>query len=129
MSQYVETATKTFTAGGAIGPYLRVKLSGLKLAVAGIADGPGVELGTIEEEAFADGDVRAVRLRTAQGTRKVVAAGAIAVGAAVYTAANGKVNDVADSTSYLRGIALEEATADGDIIEIVDDWPMAAESG
>lgn len=129
MAQYVETATRSFVAGGAIPQFSRVKLSTGKLAACAITDGPGVELGTTEQAAFADGDVVAVRLKSAQGTRKVIAAGAIAVGAPVYTAADGEVNDVAAATSYLRGIALSEAAADQDIIEILDDCPMAAESG
>ncbi len=116
MSQYVETACKTFTAGAAIPLYARVKLTAGKLAVAGLAD---KELGTAEQEAFADGDVIAVRLRTAQGTCKMLAVEALAVGAAVYTEADGKVQDTAAETSFLVGTALEAATADGDVIEVL----------
>jgi len=127
MAAYVETPTRTFEAGTAIGQYLRVIITAGKLALAGITDGPSTEIGTIEEASFADGDYRAVRLRSAQGTCKVVAAAAITEGAAVYTAANGKVS-VSESTGFLRGIAMEAATADGDIIEIMNAWPMVAES-
>lgn len=116
MSQYVETPTKGFTAGGAIAQYLRVKLSGGELAAAGLTD---LEIGTIEEAALADGDVREVRLRTAPGTAKMVAAGEITAGAAVYTAASGKISATAASTSYAIGHALEAATADGDIVEVL----------
>lgn len=48
------------------------------------------------------------------GTSFVVANGAIAAGADLYGAANGKV---ASSGTVLEGVALEASTADGDIIE------------
>lgn len=115
MSQYVETPTKTFTAGAAIGKHILVKLSSSKLAVAGATEQP---IGTLEDESFADGDVRAVRLLSAQGTIKCVAGAAVAEAAVVYGIAAGKVDDVADSNVRV-GIALEAATADGDIIEVL----------
>lgn len=116
MSQYVDTPTRTFTAGAAIGQYIRVYLSSGKLAVAGLTN---KEIGQAEVAAFADGDVIPVRLRTAQGTCKMVAAGAITAGAAVYTAASGKIDDVATSTGFLVGTALEAATAANDVIEVL----------
>lgn len=110
MSQTVETACRTFIAGGAIAKYLRVILTAGKLAKAGVAD---LELGNIEDAAFANGDYRAVRLRTAQGTKKWVSAGSITAGNIFYAAANGTV----DSTGTIPcGIALETA-ASGDIFE------------
>lgn len=116
MASYVESATRTFEAGGAIAKHLRVKLSTGKLAAAGLAD---KELGEIEQAAFADGDMRSVRLRNAPGTHKMVAAEALVVGAQVYTAAAGKVADTFAATSFLIGTALTAATADGDIIEVL----------
>lgn len=115
MSQYVETPTRTFTAGAAIAKFLRVKISSTKLAVAGITD---LEVGTIEKATFADGDVVAVRLASAQGTAKMVAAAAVAMGAKVYTAASGKVS-VSASTAYPIGIAMEAAAADDDVFEVM----------
>jgi hypothetical protein len=118
MSQFVETPTKAFTAGAAIAKYLRVKLSSGKLAVAGAgASDEPVEIGTIEDASFADGDVRPVRLRTAQGTAKMVAAGAVVQGVAVYGAASGKVDDVASGAAI--GVSMEAAAADGDVIEVM----------
>ena len=113
MSQFVETPTKTFTAGAAIDQYLRVKLSSGKLAVAGASD---VSIGVMEVESFADLDKVAVRLSTAQGTRKMVASEAITAGDPVYAAASGKV---AATGTVVEGRALEAATADGDIIEVL----------
>lgn len=112
MSQFVETPTRTFDAGAALSQYRRVILSSGVLQYAGATDR---SLGTLEVDAFASGDPVAVRLRTAQGTKKMVAAGTITAGAYVYGAASGKIDDV----GYLmEGIALEAASADGDIIEV-----------
>jgi hypothetical protein len=112
-----DTGTPTFTAGAAIGQYLRVKLTAGLLALAGITDR---ELGTMEEASFANGDVRSVHLRNCGGSKKMIANGAIAVGADVYTAASGKVG-VSASTAYREGIALTAAAADGDVIEVAID--------
>ena len=117
MSQYVETPTKSFVAGAAIAQHLRVKLSAGKLAVAGITD---KEIGTIIQAAFADGDVVGVRLRTAQGTTKMIAnATGCVAGAEIYTAASGKVSPTYATGSYPIGMALEASTADGDVIEVL----------
>lgn len=110
----------TFTAGAAIAQYLRVKLTAGKLAVAALADGPGTELGTLEEASFADGDIRAVLSRNAPGSRKMVANGALAVGAKAYTAAGGKIGASA-AGAFLEGIVLTAATADGDVVEVLTD--------
>lgn len=114
MSQFVETPTKMFTANGAIDQYRRVKLSSGKVAVSGATD---PDIGTIERETFADGDVVAVRLMNAQGTRKMVAADSFSAGAALYGAASGKVSDTANENFI--GTALEAATTDGDVVEVL----------
>jgi len=51
-----------------------------------------------------------------EGTSKVVASGAISYGAKVYSDANGKAT--ATGTTNPIGIALEDASANGDIIEV-----------
>lgn len=111
MSQYVETPTRTFTAAGALGQYLRVKTPGA-LALAGASD---VELGTMELPCLAAGPAT-VRLRTAQGTRKMVASEAITAGNPVYAAASGKV---ASTGSVYCGTAVEAAGANNDVIEVL----------
>ena len=116
MSQIVETPTKGFTAGGAIGKHILVKLSSGKLAVAALAE---EFIGTLEDEAFADLNVRSVRLKSAQGTIKCVALTAFSVGAVVYGRAGGKVDDVSTSSAVRVGVALEAATAVNDIIEVM----------
>lgn len=115
-SQYVDGNTKTFIANAALGKYLRVKLSTGELVAAGATE---LELGTLEEAAIAADDLAAVRLLTASGTCMVVAAGAVSQGAALYTAASGKVNDVYVEGCYFIGYALEAAGADGDVIEML----------
>lgn len=118
MSQFIDGPTGNFVAGVAIAQFLRVKLVAGKLAIsgAGVTDA-GNDLGEITQAAFADGDVRAVRFRNSAGTRKMVAAGPIVQGADVFGAAGGKVDDAASGTAI--GIALEAASADGDIIEVM----------
>ena len=127
MSQFVEGNMKTFTSGATIPAFSRVILTSGELAVAGLTDGPSTVLGTTEVDCV-DGDYVAVRLSTATGTRKVIAAAAISQGANVYTAADGEVSTTAN-TAYMVGIALEAATADQDIIEILDIVDTVAISG
>lgn len=115
MSQYVRAAERTFEASAALSQYRRVRLNGSgKLVYAGAADADA--LGELSRNTFADGELVAVVLKNAEGTRLVVASEAIGVGAAVFAAANGKV---AASGTVLVGESLEAATADGDVIEIL----------
>lgn len=117
MSQYVDGNTKAFVADEAIAVHLRVKLdSDGRVTVAGLAD---KEIGTALTPAFAAGDEITVKLRSGAGTHKMVAIEALAVGATVYTEASGKVQDTAASTSFQVGTALEAATADNDVIEVL----------
>ncbi len=116
---------RTFQASAAIAKHLRVKLSGGQLAAAGLADN---DIGTIDYAALAANEYVPVNLRSLQGTEQVVAAGEITLGAAVYTAAAGKVSATGAGTSFKRGIALQAATADGDIIEILPLFTNTAES-
>lgn len=111
MSQFFETPTRPDTAAGAIAQHLRVKTTGA-LVVATASD---VELGTMELPCTAAGPAT-VRLRTAQGTRKMVASVAITAGDPVYAAAGGKI---AATGGVFVGTALEAATADGDVIEVL----------
>jgi len=116
MSQYVETATKTFTAGAAISKHILVYLSSEVLQVAGLATQP---IGTTENATFASGDLVSVRLLSAQGTIQCVASGTFSQGALVYGRADGKIDDISTSSAVKIGMALEAATASGDIIEVL----------
>lgn len=66
-------------------------------------------------EAVAASGYGTVKLFNAPGTYLCTAAGAVTRGAHLYPAANGKVDDT--GTTKIPLVALEAATADGDIIE------------
>lgn len=112
MSQFVEAPVRADTAAGAVNSYLRVKTPGA-VAAAGALD---QSIGTMEKDCLAAGPC-SVRLKTAEGTRKMVAAAAISAGALVYGAASGKISSVANGN--VEGVALEAASADGDVIEVL----------
>lgn len=113
MSQYFETPCRPFSVSSAIGANLRVKLSAGVLALAGSTD---TELGTLDNPVVTGDTVASVRLRTAQGTAKMVASEAITANNPVYAAASGKI---AASGTILVGKAIEAANADGDVIEVL----------
>lgn len=117
MSQYNDAGYKTFKCDEAIPLYARVKLdSDGRITVAGLAD---KDIGTATRQTFAAGEDVTVKLRTAGGTHKMIAIEACAIGATLYTEANGKVQDTAATTAFQIGTALEAADADGDIIEVL----------
>jgi len=117
MAEYVNGPTKSFEADGAIALHARVSFDADgKVTAAGLTT---KEIGTAETEAFAAGDIITVRLTSAPGTCKMIAAEALSVGDAVHTAASGKVGDTATATGYLVGRSLTISGADGDIIEVL----------
>ena len=116
MSQYNDSHVGTFTAGAALGANIRVKLSSGKVVAAGVADHDAY-LGTTTHAVFADGDRVGVRFRNAPGTRKVVAATSFSAGAALYTAADGKVDDATPTGASKCFIALEAAGAANVVVE------------
>jgi len=117
MAQYIDGNTKTFTAAAAIPQYARVTLgSAGTITKSGLAE---IDVGTALTEAFAAGDVIAVKLRTGSGTHKMIASEAVAIGALLYTESDGEVQDTAQATAYVLGHAMEAATADQDIIEVL----------
>lgn len=112
MSQFIEACVIPETASGALGQYLRVKTPGA-VALAGALE---QSLGTMNAPCTAAGPC-SIRVKTAMGTQKMIAAAAISAGAYVYGAASGKVTSVANGN--IEGIALEAAAADGDIINVL----------
>lgn len=121
MPQEFATGTRTFIAGAAIARYARVKLSSGVLAAAGADDD---DLGTLLTASTGSGEYRAVRLVNTNGTAQMIAASSISVGARVYAAAAGKVNDVANGRFI--GLAMEAAAADGDVLEVLPCMSAAA---
>jgi len=114
MSQFVEGNTKAFVAGEAISVNRRVTVDSAGKAL--LAGATSVAAGVAITPSFADGDDITVSLRTAAGTQQMVASEAITRGASVFAAASGKV---ASSGSVFVGTALEAATADNDVIEVL----------
>ena len=115
----IENGKMTFVAGAAVAARRLVKLAGREAVhnTAAAADEP---VG-ISEYAVEQGGAMAVRLLSDAGTFEATAAGAFAAGDDVYAADNGKVQalPVAAGDYHKVGKALEEATADGDIVEIL----------
>lgn len=74
-----------------------------------------VAIGVLQNDPNAAGAAATVAI---EGTTKVVAGAAIAAGAKVAPTAAGKAQ-TAVTTQFPRGIALEAAGADGDVIEIL----------
>ena len=112
-----DSGHKGFVASAAITQYARVKLDAAgTVSTAGLTD---KDIGTAQQAAFAAGDLVDVKLRTAPGTHKMIAAGAVTAAAEVITQASGKIDDAATSTGYRLGIAMEAATANNDIIEVM----------
>lgn len=114
MAEYVDGNVKTFTSGEALALHLRVALSAGTVVLAGVAS---ADIGTVESPALVSGDLAAIRLRSASGTQKFVAAVAIAAGQRVYQAASGKVSNICAGLAI--GIALNTVTADGHVVEVL----------
>lgn len=118
MSQQNENGFKTFVAAEAIAQYLRVKLNGSgQAALAGLNE-PAIG---IAQRGVASGEMCPVRLLNCPGTFKMKASAAITAYAKVFGTASGKIDDTTQPglAGGCLGTALEAATADGDIIEIL----------
>ena len=117
MSQWNE-GPKTFTAGADLEANRRVKLSassGTQVEYAGLDEqGIGTTLETVTSESHVG-----VWLDNLGGTRKVVASEVISANTAVYAGADGKLDAAGGGAPVQIGTALEAATADGDIIEVL----------
>jgi hypothetical protein len=116
MSQQNEGGLKSFTATSAITAFHRVALtsgSGTAVEHAGATE----NFIGVAQEAAAAGDQVTVRLRGQGGTFKAVAAGTVVVGATIYGAADGEVDDTASGAPI--GTALEAASGADQIIEVV----------
>lgn len=115
MSQYNTSGVRSFYADVAITVHQRVKLSATGVAIAG-ADEAAV--GFAQSDA-AIGEQVAVRLINSQGTFKAIAGEAVSVNGVLYGLASGKVGDTDGGAYTARYKALEAASGDGSIIEII----------
>ena len=115
MSQYVDTGTRTYIADAAIVQFARVVFENDgRVVTAGLTQ---VGVGIAMTAAFAAGDAIEVKMWNSAGTFKMRASEALAIAATLYTESDGEVQDTAQATAFPFAIALEAATADGDIIE------------
>lgn len=114
---YMDLPTRVFTAGEALAAYRLVILSNNEVVLADAGD-TAIIGSTGIDGAVPDGADVNVRLWNAPGTRKLTAGGAITAGAAVAVAANGKVVALTDEANGY-GSALEAASVDGDVIEVL----------
>jgi Uncharacterized conserved protein (DUF2190) len=120
MSQESQSGIKAFTCAADMVPYRRVKLDGSGNVVYAGANEPAI--GIVQPgDSMTNGSIVSVRLMNDRGTFKMMAGAAITQFAVVYGLANGKIDDTAGSsdTGSPIGVALESATADGDIIEVL----------
>jgi hypothetical protein len=117
MSQRDDTGFKSFPAGEVMEANSRVILNSSGVLM--YADLVHRSLGTIDQAALAVGQIMRVKLRSAAGTHKVRCKEALAIGALIYSEADGEVQDTAEATGFVEGTALEAATAENDIVEFL----------
>jgi hypothetical protein len=124
MASENEKGIFSFPAGETIEPYRRIKLSsGTALHAAAGDRHIGI---SVNSEAVSIGAQVAVKLNNFPGTRKVECAGAVTLGATVYGAATGMVDDAFAANGASVGTALDTGDGAGSIIEIL---PLAREGG
>lgn len=111
--------SRAFTAGADLAAKRRVKLKAATTTTPPEVEyaGAGEAHIGITETWANNGDGVSILLANASGSMEMTAAGAFALGADIYGAASGKVDDTASGSSI--GTALEAATADGDVIEVL----------
>ena len=115
MSQF-NIGSKAFTAGEALEPYRRVKLSAGSGTQVEYADAGEAFIGFTAAKA-AQGEMVSIDLKTRGRTFKMTAAGAISVGGDFYGAADGKIS--ATVSGSIQGKVLEASAADAEIIEAI----------
>jgi len=118
MASEILNQNRSFITGAtALAAYVRVKLTAGLLVVAGAGESAiGVTVAPSAISAAAT-----VRLFNGYGTAFMVASAAVTSGNPVYGTASGKIDDAVASTNAGAplGIALEAATADLDVIEVL----------
>lgn len=116
MSQSIKDVERTWPAGADLSTkkYFLVKLNSTKQAILGAAATDSL-IGVLQNKP----KLAEAGLVRFGGTSKVVAGGAIAVGARVTTNAAGKAIATTTAADTVIGQAVEAAAADGDVIEII----------
>ena len=114
-----EPNTKTFVASEAIPANRLVKLD--SAGTVSIADITTTPIGTSPNTETADAGELGVRLLNTGGTFEMVADAAIVKGAVVYGQNDGKIDDDSGGSAVRVGVALQAASGDGSIIEVLPD--------
>ena len=125
MSRYNDTGHLTETPDGDIPLYARVKKTATGVDVAAAADktyGSALRRGFEPDPEKGQEDI-SVKIFSAAGTHFAIAGGAIQPGEEIQGADDGKVVAVTDGPAI--GLCIEEATADGQVIEVVYYSPTA----
>jgi hypothetical protein len=113
MATYNDTGYGTVTLAADTGEFIRVTAAGA------IASATQQDIGLTTRRGDSATSV-SVAFANKTGTSKATAAGAISLGAKVYTAASGKVSATQATGSFLRGIAMSAASSANDVIEILN---------
>lgn len=114
MTALAHQCVRTFPNNSALAGNLRVKLSSGNVAVAGATDD---EIGVLEQRTQSTELIAPVRLPATHETIRVTASEAIAQYANVFPAAGGKISATDNGPRW--GIALEAASGDGSVIEVL----------
>lgn len=120
MGQYSVNNHKSAIGGAVLARYVRVKPNGTYTNGLPnvIACGPSDrDFGITTRPCNTIGDPVDVMLPTASGTIEMTASGAITIGADVYGDANGQITATPNNNKI--GMALQAATASGDMIEVL----------
>lgn len=115
MSQQNDNGFKTFVTSAAVGKFRRVVVASDGTVSEALVGASSVDFQGVSQDAAASGKPVTVKLRSAPGTFKIEAAGAVTAAASIYAASTGRIDDAASGA--IIGKALEAATAAGDYIE------------
>ncbi len=111
MRKQIGNISLPVTSGSTFGSFLRVKITGGVIALAGTTD---VEIGVLEQNVISTDTVASVIPESDPASRQGVASTAITQYALVYAGASGKL---AATGTIVCGTALTAASGDGAVIE------------
>lgn len=120
MSQANERGEKAFTVNAAIPRNSLVKLSAASGTQVEVTGSDEKAIGVVKDDnGKALGDVVTVALLSSGRTFKMIAKEAHAAGASLFSAVAGKVQDTDPGAGTIRYTALEAATGDNSVIEVL----------